>query len=615
MASETAGGIGTGTSDQAVVAGVFSERHAGMAALEKLKAMGAQLSDAGVTGVLILAKDADGGVDARAAELPGAPEGADELEKRTIAALESMAGVQGYPDAPAAELGHALRPGAIALVVFANLDKAPVVRMGLQNIGAQVLTDDDLRRIGAGAAGAATSGLQGGETGQGSVPAPSPVFDWQGEYAYSLAVQALIYGFPYVYGARTRYKWVAQTPSDPEVNPNPSVNRFWHAARLTDAAWRDGGCPNNDTLYSLSWVDLRQEPVILSHPDMGDRYFTFQLAAMTSDNIDYVGRRTTGSDAGHFALIGPGWKGELPDGVRRIEPSPTPWILVAGRTLVDGADDVPNVRARQQQFKLTPLSLWRTDREVPERRDVFKPLELTEDPLGPWKTLNAMLEENPPPPEHAILLKQYATIGIGPALDVDAQPDNVKDSLVRALGAGMQLLKQQFLSGSWATLVNGWRYPPLNEGRFGDELLNRAADQSLAGIVANDPAEAVYLLNFTDDNGAKFSGDSRYELQFAGDNLPPVDAFWSLTMYAADYNLAANPANRYSIGDRTPGVVRDAGGGMTLYIQAASPGADKESNWLPCPAEGTWFVILRMYQPRDEVVQATWRCPAVRKVG
>jgi hypothetical protein len=139
----------------------------------------------------------------------------------------------------------------------------------------------------------------------------------------------------------------------------------------------------------------------------------------------------------------------------------------------------------------------------------------------------------------------------------------------------MQLLKQHFLSGAWATVVNGWRYPPANEGRFGDELLYRAADQSLAGIVANDPAEAVYLVNFSDDSGAKFSGDRRYELQFTGDNLPPVDAFWSLTIYAADYNLVANPANRYSIGDRTPGVANDANGGMTLYLQADSPGADK----------------------------------------
>jgi hypothetical protein len=158
MASQTQA-VGPDTSKQAVVAGVFSDHSAGTAALEKLQAMGAQLSEAGVTGVLILAKDGDGRVDARAADLPGASEGAEKLEQRTIAALASMAGVQGHPDAPAAELGHALRPGAIALVVFVDRARAPVVRMGLQNIGAQVLGDDDLRRIGAGAAGVATSGL------------------------------------------------------------------------------------------------------------------------------------------------------------------------------------------------------------------------------------------------------------------------------------------------------------------------------------------------------------------------------------------------------------------------------------------------------------------------
>jgi hypothetical protein len=340
-------------------------------------------------------------------------------------------------------------------------------------------------------------------------------------------------------------------------------------------------------LYSLSWVDLSQEPVILSHPDMGSRYFTFQLAAMTSDNFDYVGSRTTGSKAAHFALIGPGWTGALPDGVRTIERSPTPWILVAGRTLVDGADDVPAVRALQQQYKLTPLSLWGTDRQVPEQRQVLKPISLTEDPLGPWRTLNAMLAENPPPPEHAVLLRQFATIGIGPGLDVDAQPEKVKESLWAGPGRRDATAEAAFPERLVGDRGQRLALPPANEGRFGDELLYRAADQSLAGIVANDPAEAVYLVNFSDDTGARFSGDHRYELQFTADNLPPVDAFWSLTMYAADYNLVANPANCYSIGDRTPGVAKDAHGGMTLYIQAASPGADKESNWLPCPAEGT----------------------------
>ena len=148
------------------------------------------------------------------------------------------------------------------------------------------------------------------------------VQDWRDEYAYTVGVQAFIYGFPYIYNAKLRHDWVTQA-RDLAVVPYAAVNQFWHAARLIDAAYRDGGCPNNDALYSLAWLDLRDEPVILSHPDMADRYFTFQLAGFTSDNFDYVGQRTTGPRAGHFALTGPGWRGDLPPEIRPVSPAPT----------------------------------------------------------------------------------------------------------------------------------------------------------------------------------------------------------------------------------------------------------------------------------------------------
>ena len=181
--------------------------------------------------------------------------------------------------------------------------------------------------------------------------------DWKAEYAYTTGMQAFIYGFPYVYNAKLRHDWVTQA-RDPAVVPYAAVNHFWHAARVMDAAYRDGGCPNNDTLYSLAWLDLSEEPVILSHPDMADRYFTFELMGFTSDNFDYVGQRTTGSKAGDFAICGPGWQGELPPGVQATRPAPTPWVLLLGRTLVDGDADLANVHALQAQYRLTPQSLW-----------------------------------------------------------------------------------------------------------------------------------------------------------------------------------------------------------------------------------------------------------------
>ncbi len=173
---------------------------------------------------------------------------------------------------------------------------------------------------------------------------------------YSIGLQAFIYGFPYIYNAQIRHKWVTQ-PRDPTFIPYAAVNEFWHASRLMDASYRDGGCPNNDTLYSIAWLDLGPEPLVLSHPDMGDRYFTFELIGIDSNNIDYVGQRTTGSKPGNFAIVGPGWTGDLPTDVEAsVAPSPSPWALIIGRTLVEDGADVSAVRELQEHYRLTPLS-------------------------------------------------------------------------------------------------------------------------------------------------------------------------------------------------------------------------------------------------------------------
>ncbi|MFO7533099.1 MAG: DUF1254 domain-containing protein [Candidatus Limnocylindrales bacterium] len=438
--------------------------------------------------------------------------------------------------------------------------------------------------------------------------------DWRSEYAYTAGVQAFVYGFPYIYYAQLRHAWVTNE-RDPEVVPYAAVNHFWHAGRLLDASYRDGGSPSTDTLYSLAWLDLREEPVILSHPDMGERYYTFQLAGFTSDNFAYVGQRTTGTEAGDFAIVGPGWEGDLPAGVQRVQAAPTPWILVLGRTAVNGAADLPNARVMQQQYRLTPLSLWGiADAAVPDRRDVYAPAPAS-DPLAPWKTLNVMLAENPPPPHHALVLDQLRDIGIGPDLDVEAQPAVVREALARAAAAGTALVRQQFASGDWASQVNGWRYPPPEVGRFGDDFLKRAADQCLAGIAANDPAEAVYLLNFQDADGTPFTPQGRYELHFRADELPPVDAFWSLAAYtAADLNLIPNEADRYSVGDHSGNLTRTNDGGLTLYLQCEAPDSGASGNWLPTSGNQPWFLILRMYRPGPAVLDGSWRCPAVSRV-
>ena len=382
------------------------------------------------------------------------------------------------------------------------------------------------------------------------------VEDWRSEYAYSVGLQAFIYGFPYIYNAQVRHKWVTQ-PRNPKFVPYAAVNEFWHASQLMDATYRDGGCPNNDTLYSIAWLDLGEEPIILSHPDMGDRYFTFELMGVGSDNIDYIGQRTTGSKAASFAIVGPGFDGELPDDVDQSRAhSPSRTVLVMGRTLVDNdPDDVAEVKKLQEQYLLTPLSEWgKKNPNRAENRDVLVPIEPEEDPLGPFKTLNAMLEENPPPAHHEVLMRQFAHVGIGPGLDLDEQPEAVKQGLIRAELIGMALLKQQFLSGDWATSsTDGAIRRPRSVATATTSCCARPTSR-WPGSCATTPTRASTWSTSTTQTARSYKAERRYRIHFDADNMPPVDSFWSLGMYGTDLNLVANPIDRYSIGDRTAGL-------------------------------------------------------------
>ncbi len=610
---------------QQLVAGVFASKAAYDAVASKLKTMGPQLQMVNASNLLVIAKDDAGNVDVDVLDI-GSSTGLDlvAMAERVAADVETLSGnaPSSATDlaAHASHLGLALNPGAVALGIFVDKQYAAKIEDALGKMGAQVLTADDLKRIGAGlgaAAGMNDLAAKASMAAQAPAPPAPAVFDWRAEYAYSLALQAFVYGFPYVYNAFTRYKWT-NMPQDPKHVPYSAVNQFWHAQEVIDATYRDGGCPNNDTAYSVAWIDVSNEPIILTIPEISDdRYWTMEMFCFTSDNFAYVGKRY-GTKAGDYAIAGPGWEGDLPPGVTRVSPdSPTPWFCILGRTVVNGVEDLPNVHAIQAGYKLTPLGYWGMPQDqIPFTRDVYKPplsLVGSDDPLGAWKTLNAMLAENPPPAHHAILLKQFAEIGVGPGLDVEQQPTVVKEALQRAAAKGMLLLRQQFMSGVWATIVNGWRYPPADEGRLGDKFLMRSADQSLVGVTANDPEEAVYLVNLTDDHNEPLTGAHKYELTFPAGMTPPVDAFWSLTVYGTDYNFVPNPINRFSIGDRTPGVKQNEDGSTTFYFQAESPGADKESNWLPTGTDA-WFPILRLYMPHPQVVNATWECPALKRV-
>jgi hypothetical protein len=376
-----------------------------------------------------------------------------------------------------------------------------------------------------------------------------------------------------------------------------------------------GGSPNNDTLYSIAWLDLSKEPVILSVPDVGDRYYTAEIAGFDSDNFAYVGMRTTGTKAGNYAIVGPSWNGKLPEGVQQLTPSRTPSAFILGRTLLRGPDE-PAIRAVMAQYKLTPLSLWgKPGAQIPESYDVLKPFDRKTDPLAEWKTMNATMAENPPPSRHELLLKQFAQIGIGPGLDVDTLDEATKRGLARAAVDGQNLLDAAIRQGARQKNVNGWKYPPPDMGRAGDkdDFILRAALQSLWGIVANDPAEAIYLNTSTDPDGQQLTGDNRYAIHFPKGGLPQAKAFWSITLYDARHNLVANPIKRYAIGDRDK-MKSNADGSLDIYIQNQSPGADNESNWLPAPT-GEFNLVMRSYLPGPDVQAQRWIPPPVQRVN
>lgn len=430
--------------------------------------------------------------------------------------------------------------------------------------------------------------------------------DWRELNAYTLGVQAYIYTFPWSY--MTEQRWFRSE------DVGHQANRLFHFRELKDASHIDGGSPNNDTIYSRSWLYLKDEPVILTVPAVSDRYHSVQLTDFMDDNFAYAGQRTTGNGAGAYAIFDKGWTGTLPAGVTALPPSSTSWAFLQVRTAVKDASDLDAAHAIQNQYRLTPLSQWgKPDAPAPRTAEIWEPLERSADPLNEWRTINRSMREVAPDPRDADILQNFARIGVGAGLDIDALDPGTKRGLARAAVDGRKIINGAFAGGYGQTIINGWNYPPPATGRMTqtrDWLLR--AIQPAVGFNTNDPIEATYLNASVDGEGRPLTGQTRYVLRFAKGEEPKVNAFWSLTMYNKAYNLVANPINRYSVGDRSA-LKRDADGGLTIYIQNDSPGADKESNWLPAP-DGPFFLFLRAYLPGDDIVKQTWVPPKITAV-
>jgi hypothetical protein len=365
--------------------------------------------------------------------------------------------------------------------------------------------------------------------------------------------------------------------------------------------------PNNDTLYSSTWLDLAHGPLLLDVPPMPGRYFVLGLLDFYTNPFAYVGTRTTGNDGGVFLLHGPDWDGTVPDGVQAIaSPTDSTWLI--GRILVDGADDVAQVVELQDRLKLRPLP--GSGARVPSLIDAgMQPSDRPGDTTLFVRVVNRALAECPPPAEAEDDLAYFAICGIGPGLDADALSHQQHDAIEKALAEALDELSGALPSA----LGGGWALPVAVSDSFGTRYRERA-QVALNYIGALGIEEAMYIIADRDAADAPLDGRMQYLLHFLPDALPQTDAFWSITMYDKTTRmLVENPLQRYSIGDRTQGLRYDSDGGLRIAISAEEPvDPALRSNWLPAPSAG-FYLALRLYVPRAPHLSLRFAYPPVER--
>jgi hypothetical protein len=375
--------------------------------------------------------------------------------------------------------------------------------------------------------------------------------------------------------------------------------------------------PNFDTLYSSAWIDLTHGPVIASTADTGGRYFMLPILDMWSDVVAVPGKRTTGTGAANFALVPPGWAGQLPANVQRID-VPTRYLWIIGRTQTDGVKDYDAVHKIQDGYKITLLSDWgKTPRKVVQQID-----STADTKTEPLKQVNAMpapdyfkygaelMKQNPPHLTDWSLVARMKRIGLEPGKSFDSGKVSA-DVLARGAAAGLKLMQEK--APTIARATNGWQMNTDTMGVYGNYYLKRAI-VAMVGLGANQVEDAIYPLNIADANGKPVTAENNYVLHFNKDELPPVGAFWSLTLYDGQGFQVANPLNRFAIGDRDP-LKFNSNGSLDLYVQHQDPGPEKQSNWLPAPKSGPLGLTLRLYAPKPQVAEGRWNPPAIRPAG
>jgi hypothetical protein len=435
--------------------------------------------------------------------------------------------------------------------------------------------------------------------------------------ARAIAVDAYIYFYSLITMDISRKQFTNIEPGK-EFGKGP-MNMFVNVPAYPPADFKGVVRPNFDTLYSIAWLDLTREPLVVSAPDTNGRYYLLPMLDMWSDVFASPGWRTTGTLAGNFLVTPPGWNGTVSSGFTRIS-APTPYVWIVGRTKTDGPHDYAAVNKIQAGYKVTPLSEWgKTPKPAEVKIDAT--VDMKTPPKTQVDTMSAakyfayaaeLLKLHPPHITDDPIITRMKHIGIQPGktFDISTLDAAVKEALESAPADAQKLMAWKVRTV--ARIANGWSMNTDTMGVYGNYYLKRAIVAQV-GLGANLPEDAIYPLNLADDNGNPLDGSNNYTIRFDKGAVPPVNAFWSITLYDSDGFQVGNALNRFAVSSWMP-FQYNADGALDLYFQHESPGKDKEANWLPAP-KGPFSLTMRLYSPQSAALTGEWNPSPIKKTG
>ncbi len=429
------------------------------------------------------------------------------------------------------------------------------------------------------------------------------------------AEDAFLYCYSLVIMDITRKKLTNTETPLPNAAP---INQFANMSSFPDYKFKDVVRPNADTYYSTAFCDLSKEPLVLSLPNTNDRYYLMPMLDAYSNVFSAPGKRTTGTEAGNFLIAGPKWSGTAPDGMKEVIKAPTDLIWILGRIQCNGAADGEKVVIPiQKKIKLVPLSSWGKEYTAP--KGIIDPTVPKTDPNNTvlnmpidefFNYANKLMVNNPPKPEDKPAMDKFAQIGVGPNMKFDLSKfDAAAQTALKGIPKKVYAAFDEQLAKP-PKLQNGWNIQIKGMGSYGTDYGMRSF-VTYVGLGANLPQDAVYPSNSLDQSGKPYNGANKYVIHFDKGQTPPVDGFWSLTMYDQDGYFIENPINTYAIGHGPPFKV-NADGSIDIYIQNETPGKDLENNWLPAP-KGDFNVMMRLYWPKETMLNGTWIPPVIKK--